>query len=209
MTVPPSAPSEPQPSPAELRVSGRLSRHLPSGLRRLVLILTGIVYLVELGRLVAWLFGRRATAELILGETAIRARTTTVLLGARTGDADLILPFASLRRLGVERAAGGAFLWAGGGIFVAAVAVGVMLLFRGRVGFGGSLGLAALAFLALGLAVDVGAYALVQRLAARERARLEVETTDGRRLVVAEVPRAEAERFVDEVARRLPKPRAA
>jgi hypothetical protein len=107
----------------------------------------------------------------------------------------------------VTRTAGGTFLWAGGALFAAAVALACVLAFRGRVGFGGSLALAAVAFVMLGLALDVGAFALVQRLVARGRARLEIVAQDGRWIGVAGVPRDAAQRFVDEVARRLPKGR--
>jgi hypothetical protein len=190
-----------------LRLSGRLSGRFNAGARRIFLVLFGLVYFQQLGRVVAWLFGRRTRVELELSETAIRARTVTEMVGTRLGETDEVYPLAGLCRVSVERTAGGTFLWAGGAFVAAAVALGCVLAFRGRVGFGASLGLAAAAFVMLGLALDVGAYALVQRLVARSRARVEIVAQDGRWIGIAGVPRDAARRFVDEVAARLPKPR--
>jgi hypothetical protein len=192
---------------ASLTVSGRLVGKFNAGARRIFLVLFGLVYFQQLGRLVAWLFGRRTRVELTVSDTAIRARTTTTMLGARLGETDDLYPLASLGRVGIARTAGGTFIWAGGALFAAAVALACVLAFRGRVGFGGSLALAAVAFVTLGLALDLGAYALVQRLAAAGRVRLEIVAQDGRWIGVAGVPRDEARRFVDEVALRVPKTR--
>jgi hypothetical protein len=201
------APGEKAPAGASVRVSGRLVGKFNTGARRVFLVAFGIVYFQQLGRLLAWLFGRHVTAELTLTDTAIRARTATGMMGTRLGETDEVFPLAALSRVAVARTAGGTFLWAGGALFVAAVALAGVLAFRGRVGFGGSLALAAVAFVMLGLALDVGAYALVQRLHATSRARLEIVSLDGRWLGVAGVPREDARRFVDEVALRLPKAR--
>ena len=196
------------PAPAApLAVSGRLSGRFNAGARRIFMVLFGIVYFQQLGRLIAWLFGRRTQVELTVSDTAVRARTVSALLGTRLGETDEVYPLAGLARVTLTRTAGGTFLWAGGALFAAAVAFACVLAFRGRVGFGGALLLAAVAFVMLGLALDVGAFALVQRLVARGRARVEIVAQDGRWIGVAGVPRDEAERFVDEVARRLPKGR--
>jgi hypothetical protein len=188
-------------------VSGRLVGRFNAGARRIFLVGFGLVYVQQLGRLLAWLFGRRTCVELTLSDTAIRARTTTTMLGARLGETDDLYPLTGLSRVTIARTAGGTFIWAGGALFAAAVALAVVLAFRGRVGFGGSLALAGAAFVMLGLALDLGAYALVQRLAAAGRVRLEIVTQDGRWIGVAGVPHDEARRFVDEVALRLPKTR--
>jgi hypothetical protein len=188
-------------------VRGRLVGRWNAGARRVFFVLFGLVYLQQLGRLLAWLFGHRAGVELTFSDTAIRARTATSMLGARLGETDDLYPLASLGRVTVALTARGTFLWAGGALFAAAVALAVVLAFRGRVGFGGSLALAAVAFVMLGLALDLGAYALVQRLAATGRARLEIVTRDGRWIGIAGIPRDEARRFVDEVALHLPKAR--
>ena len=210
----PAAPSEKAPaaasqpaSAATIRVSGRLVGRFNAGLRRIFIVAFGIVYFQQLGRLLAWLFGRRTTVELTLTDTAIRARTATAMMGTRLGETDELYPLMAISRVAVARAAGGTFLWAGGALFTAAVALACVLAFRGRVGFGGSLALAAVAFVMLGLALDVGAYALVQRRVATSRARVEILTQDGRWLGVAGVPRDDARRFVDEVALRLPQAR--
>jgi hypothetical protein len=200
-------PGAPASAAASLTVGGRLVGKFNAGARRIFLVLFGLVYFQQLGRLVAWLFGRRTRVELTVSDTAIRARTTTTMLGARLGETDDVNPLASLGRVGIARTAGGTFIWAGGALFAAAVALACVLAFRGRVGFGGSLALAAVAFVTLGLALDLGAYALVQRLAAAGRVRLEIVAQDGRWIGVAGVPRDEARRFVDEVALRLPKTR--
>ena len=195
------------PAPAAVRVSGRLVGKFNAGVRRVFLVAFGIVYFQQLGRLVAWLFGRRTTVELTLTEAAIRARTATAMMGTRLGETDEVYPLVAIARVAVARTAGGTFIWAGGALFAAAAALACVLAFRGRVGFGASLALAAAAFVMLGLALDVGAYALVQRLGATNRARVEIVAQDGRWLGVAGVPREDARRFVDEVALRLPKPR--
>jgi len=203
----PAEPTAPQTAAPQLQVSGRLSGRFNAGARRIFLVLFGLVYFQQLGRLLAWLFGRRTQVELTVSDTAIRARTVTSMLGSRLGETDELYPLAGLCRVTVTRTAGGTFLWAGGALFAAAVALACVLAFRGRVGFGGSLALAALAFVMLGLALDIGAYALVQRLVASRRARVEIVAQDGRWMGVAGVPRDEAQRFVDEVAQRLPKGR--
>ncbi|MBI5477293.1 MAG: hypothetical protein HY906_00470 [Deltaproteobacteria bacterium] len=203
----PVEPRAPTSAASPPRVSGRLVGRFNAGARRLFLVLFGLVYFQQLGRLLAWLFGRRTRVELTVSDTAIRARTTTTMLGARLGETDDLYPLASLGRVTIARTAGGTFIWAGGALFAAAVALAVVLGFRGRVGFGGSLALAAVAFVMLGLALDLGAFALVQRLAAAGRVRLEIVAQDGRGIGLAGVPRDEARRFVDEVALRLPKTR--
>jgi hypothetical protein len=203
----PAEPGTPPSAAAPPAVSGRLVGRFNTGAGRIFLVLFGLVYLRQLGRFVAWLFGRRTRVELTVSDAAIRARTTTTMLGARLGETDDLYPLASLGRVSVARTAGGTFIWAGGALFAAAVALACVLAFRGRVGFGGSLALAAVAFVTLGLALDLGAYALVQRLAAAGRVRLEIVAQDGRWIGVAGIPRDEARRFVDEVALRLPKTR--
>ncbi|HEY3353470.1 MAG TPA: hypothetical protein VGQ83_09495 [Polyangia bacterium] len=189
-----------------VRLSGRLTGRVPAGLRRWLAIAFGLVYLQQAGRAIGWLFGLRTEAELTLDAAAIRVRSRTTVLGARTREADEVYPLTAIRRIGIERAAGGAFAWAGGGAFVAAVALAAVLGFRGKVGFGGSLLLAAIGFVALGLALDIGAYALAQRLASSARARLEIELADGRRLTVSGADRGPATAFLEAVSQRLAPP---
>jgi hypothetical protein len=201
--VSPITPKGAAPAP---RLSGRLAGHTRSSVRRGLFIVFGVVYVQQLLRAVGWLFGLRTEAELTLDAAGIRVRRHTTVLGARTTEADELYPLAAIRRIGVERAAGAAFVWAGGGAFVAAVALATVLGFRGKVGFGGSLLLAAVGFVALGLALDLGAYALAQRLAASSRARLAVELGDGRRLTIAGADGAAAKRFLEAVSDRLAQP---
>jgi hypothetical protein len=200
--VPISAAKDAVPPP---RVSGRLVGRVAGGTRRVLFVLFGLVYLQELGRLVGWLFGLRSEVDLELADASVRVRTRVSVLGVRSRERDEVWPLGEIRRAGIEHTMGGAFVWAGGGAVVAGVALGAVLAFRGRVGFGGSLFLCALAFVALGLALDVGAYALAQRLATRERVRLELALGDGRRLVVAGVERSRARAFLDALARSLPR----
>jgi hypothetical protein len=189
------------------RVSGRLVRGPAGGSRRALYVLSGFVYLQQLARLIGWLFTLRTHAELVLCQTAIRVRSSTRLLGVPTRAREEIYPLVGVRRAGFEQAAGGAFLWMGGGLVVAAAALAGVLGFRGVVGFGGSLLFAALGFIALGLALDVGAYALVQRWAAWSRVRLEIVIDDGRRVLIGGVEHRAAQQFLDELTARLPRPR--
>ena len=173
---------------------------------RVFRVLTGLIYLVQLVRFLAWMFGYRTRVALRLEETALRVTMESSLLGVRTSERHEVLPLGALRSVAAVRPGAALFLWLGGSLFAACVAAAVVFAFRGRVGFGTSLGLVALAFLSFGLALDLGAYAATQGFGLRNRGSVEVQDFLGRRLLVCGVPWSDAGRFVDAVLARLPRP---
>ena len=65
----PAEPTAPQTAAPQLQVSGRLSGRFNAGARRIFLVLFGLVNFQQLGRLLAWLFGRRTQVELTVSDT--------------------------------------------------------------------------------------------------------------------------------------------
>ena len=171
------------------------------------LAITGLLLLIELGRLVGrYVLALRRTAEVRVTTAGLEVRTLTAMLGKTLLENATVIPREGLVRVTREIRYPGLSMYAGLGALALGSYVGVGLFVDGaRAGSPSMLGTGLLIAL-VGLAIDFALSSLLP--GARGRSRLLIVPRRGAQLCVAGVDVAAADRILGRLAKPAPRPSA-
>ena len=170
-----------------------------------LLAVTGLLLLIELGRLVGrYVFSLRRTAEVRVTAAGLEVRTRTAMLGKTLLENATVIPREGLVRVTREIRYPGLPMFAGLGELALGSYVGVGLFVDGARAESPSMLGTGLLIALLGLAVDFGLSSLLP--GATGRSRLLIVPRRGTQLCLAGVEVASADRILGRLAKALPRP---
>lgn len=183
-----------------LRISGRVRRIPRGGWLVLVRWLTGWALLCWLGRLLGAAIRLRRIAEIELAERTMFLRFRTEMLWRKINETEQVITLDSLQRVSRHARYPALSMAVGMASLSAGVALGAIWAFDGLASRDAALLIAAavaFAGAALDLALDILSPGLAKRVA------VEIETRQGFKAHLAGVPLQQANRFFEELSRRL------